>query len=88
MRDLSNALAIAVPLEIERLRLRGGPVAADYAAVGEIAARLGSDGEALLFGDDKRPGEAAAQFVDLVRGLALLAFASGGVRLFGEHWQA
>lgn len=36
----------------------------------------------------KRKGETADAFNHLAEGIACLAFAPGGVRLFGSHWEA
>lgn len=83
---LVPALQAAVPIEIARLRDKGGPDEDDLRACRDQLARILSHGDVLLFGG--RKGEAARLFASLARAIAVMAFAPGGVRIFGQHWEA
>jgi hypothetical protein len=80
---LHAALAMAVPLEIQRLRDQDDDVLADLAhRCVDIVATHGDD---LLF----RGSQCASAFGALVRGLAVAALiAEGGVDFVGLHWCA
>jgi hypothetical protein len=80
---LQAALETAVPLALAELERRGGPDATDWQAAQAYAATLAEKGDQLLY----RSRETAAVFAGLVRALAVLAFAPGGVRLLGLHWE-
>ena len=84
---LGTALATAVPLHILELQERGGPTDADMAELGSVAELLGEKGDILLFGGKKK-GECAEIFNKTAFGIAVLAFAPGGVTLFGQHFEA
>ena len=83
---LMDALQVAVPLRIMEIRdwtqRRRDNDAKWY---GNLLASKG--GDTLLFGGG-RPGEAAAAFLNLVYGLAYLAYAPGVVTVGGVHWCA
>jgi hypothetical protein len=81
---LRAALAMAVPLEIMRLRELPDWDLDQLAAMLPAALQQGADN--LQFGGGTR-GETAASFAAHVRGLALLAVrAEGGVDFGGQHW--
>jgi hypothetical protein len=48
---------------------------------------LAEKGDIILY-RGKKAGESAQAFDRLAEGLACLAFAPGGVKAFGNHWQA
>ena len=48
---------------------------------------IATKGDVLLYGS-KREGEAAEVFNVTAKVLAVMAFQPGGVRAFGNHWQA
>ena len=82
---LSSTLAIAVPLWIERLRNASWEHILLRAR--ECAQHVAEHGDNLLF-RSKKKGESAKAFNHLAEGIACLAFAPGGVKLFGSHWEA
>lgn len=84
---LEETLAAAVPLHILDLKRQGGPADSDLEWAREFAWELGSHGDLLLYRGGK-PGESARLFNQTARAIAILAFAPGGVHLFGQHWDA
>lgn len=76
-------LAVAVPMWIERLRLL--PSFADVQRIAhESGLAIAEKGDVLQFG-----GKGCKDaFNAVARGLACGAFAPGGVRYLGEHWEA
>jgi hypothetical protein len=74
-----------VPLLIEELK------ACSWEEIQERARRcsqvVAEKGEVILYRSKQR-GESSAAFNALAEGLACLAFASGGVTAFGNHWEA
>jgi len=82
---LTAALLLVVPLEILELKNRGGPDDRDLARAGEIGQTIAAKGDVLLFGGG-RNGEARDLLNQLAKGIAILSFAPGGVRIFGQHW--
>lgn len=83
---LPATLALAVPVYIARLQAQGGPTQADRDSVLGLPGLLAERGDVLLYGG--AAGEPATVFNELARGLAVLAFAPGGVRAFGLEWIA
>ena len=82
---LTMALEAAVPLYIAQLqRLTIDEIVAIAREAGPL---LAEKGDRLLFRGAKR-GETAAVFNATARGIAALAFAPGGVTVFGRHWEA
>jgi len=82
---LSTTLQLAVPLWIERLRSSGWEHI--QARAKQCSQIVGEKGDVILFRGGKK-GESAAAFNALAEGIACLAFAPGGVKIFGEHWEA
>jgi nickel-dependent lactate racemase len=81
---LPIALDAAVPLWIEEVkRLPWCEVERCARATAQIVAEKG---DIILYRSKKR-GESAAAFNALAKGLACLALAPGGVKVFGRHWQ-
>lgn len=78
------ALEAAVPLEIHRMR-RLPPSLRALRAEGAVDS-IASKGDMLMFRGS--PGETAEVFGHLMRGLAFLACAPGGVTFAGVHWCA
>lgn len=87
---LAIALSAAVPLKITEYRQRGGPSDEDIRRVREESCWLiASQADSLLYRDHREPrGKTAQIFNCLVDGLAVMAFCPGGVRMFGEHFEA
>jgi hypothetical protein len=81
---LATTLEIAVPLWIEELR--GLPFEELQRRAKACAEVVAHKGDVILFKGKK--GESAEAFNRLTEGLACLAFAPGGVKAFGMHWQA
>lgn len=85
LRQVEMMLALAVPLEMRRLRNAHPDVLIDLAAA--AGTRLASNGDALYFHD--RSPEAKGLVSELARGIAAAALtARGGVTYRGLHWCA
>jgi hypothetical protein len=86
---LGSVLALAVPLRIAELLALSPPDRASRMALWqrESGQAIASHGDQILF-RSKHRGETAEAFNHLARGLAVLAFAPGGVTFAGQHWQA
>lgn len=82
---LAITLAAAVPLRIIELEAKGGPDAADREKATEYGAILATKGDILQYGSKKK-GEAADLFNGLAHAISVLAFAPGGVEVFGGHY--
>jgi len=81
---LAPTLQVAVPLWIDRLRRH---TADQLCAVGHrCATAIGSEGDNVMFRASK-PGATARAFNSLAEGLAVLAYAPGGVDFAGMHWE-
>lgn len=80
LATLQPALQAAVPLWIEQWRDR--PEADRIARAHELAPIIASQGDALLFKAKNTP----KVFNALAEGLAVLAYAPGGVTVFGLKW--
>jgi hypothetical protein len=84
---LAIALSASVPLYIMELESRGGPNDEDLSSLLDIALLLGEQGDKLLYRSDKH-GETARIYNQTARAIAILAFAPGGITVFGQHWEA
>lgn len=82
---LKIALSAAVPLQIAELR--GKPWSELQERAAAAAQVVASKGDLILFKSQKR-GETAAAFNKLAEGIAICAFAPGGVKIFGLHFEA
>jgi hypothetical protein len=82
---LQSALAVSVPLMIERWRYRSPEER--MARATSCAQVVAEKGDVILF-KSKKAGETGAAFNALAEGIALLAFAPGGVDIFGLHFDA
>jgi hypothetical protein len=82
---LKATLEAAVPLWIAQLRTR--PWADIQARAATAAQVIAEKGDVILY-KSKTKGESARAFNALAEGLAILAFAPGGVRAFGLHFEA
>lgn len=78
-------LDVAVPLRIHEIRLRGGPMEADFERARAFAPVLAEKGDVLLFGSKKEKGKAAELFNELAFALAVMAHVPGGITIFGNH---
>ena len=87
MNNLADMLSVAVPLHIAQLKEKGGPTAEDYKQAQETSNILGERGDILLFGGGKK-GECADLFNRTAKSIAILSYASGGVDIFGQHFEA
>ena len=83
--NLDIALQPAIMLRIMELKAKGGPSEEDYKSLPAISQLLGEKGDLLMF-KGKKAGESAEVFNQVVRGIAILAFAPGGITIFGEHY--
>ena len=82
---LKVSLLAAVPLWIEKFKLKGWPELLEIAKVeGQVVAEKGD----IIQYRSKKKGETAAAFNSLARGLAVLAFFPGGVKFSGLHFEA
>ena len=84
---LAVAIEPAVFLQIELMKARGGPTAEDLAKAQETSDLLGERGDVLLFGGGRK-GECAELFNRTAHAIAVLAFAPGGVTVFGTRFEA
>lgn len=84
---LAIALSAAVPLYIAEIKQRGGLSQADMDRLPSISQLLGEQGDMLLFKSTK-PGQTAHVLNEVAFGLAVLAFAPGGVRFGTMRFEA
>jgi len=82
---LKISLEAAVPLHIDLLRTRPRHEIEERAR--EAAQIIAEKGDIILYRSRKK-GETAAAFNRLAEGIACLAFAPGGVTIFGLHFEA
>ena len=82
---LAAALDAAVPLWIEEIR--GRSFTWRQARASECAQVIAEHGDIIMFKSSKK-GETADAFNRLAEGIACLAYAPGGVRVLGRHWNA
>jgi len=82
---LAVSLECAVPLRI--LEHRKTDPEERIKRARELANVVASHGDDILY-RSKRRGESAAAFNALAEGIALLAYAPGGVTFLGAHWEA
>jgi hypothetical protein len=83
---LQSHLQFSVPLRMQTLDARGGPDEDDRLAAIAYSQVLAEHGDDLIFGGGDR--SSAALVADLVKAIAVLAYAPGGVHLFGMHFQS
>jgi hypothetical protein len=77
-------LSCCVPLAIDDLQRRGGPLEGDYRDARAFANELAEKGDQILF-----HGKAtAALATKLVRNMAVMAYAPGGVHFGSQTWCA
>lgn len=85
---LDWALAVAVPLEIQKLNEQPDWALDDMAEALDAGLGLQKGADAMQFGTGQ-PGEITESFAAHTRALALLAIrAEGGVDFRGQHWCA
>jgi hypothetical protein len=82
---LAATLEVAVPMWIEQMR--SWPPERVQARAKELAPVIASTADNVLFRGKKR-GQTAEAFNRLAEGVACLAFAPGGVKIFGLHFEA
>lgn len=83
---LQAYLDAAVPLYIAALIDQGGPDDTDIEAARAFGRDLAERGDVMLYGG--KPGEASELADDCAKSIAILAFAPGGITVFGRHWEA
>lgn len=82
---LLPALAVAVPMWIETLRLESWEhVRARAVACLDIIAEHGDN---ILYRSVKK-GDTAKAFSALAEGIAAASFVPGGITVFGQHWES
>ena len=84
---LPEMMRMAAILRIAAMEERGGPGPEDMRKARETADMLGEHGDILLHGGGK-PGECADLFNRTAHAIAVLAFAPGGVDVFGARFEA
>lgn len=84
---LPRMMGMAVVLRIATMEEMGGPSAEDVARARETSGMLGEHGDVLLHGGGK-PGQCADLFNRTAHAIAVLAFAPGGVEIFGARFEA
>jgi hypothetical protein len=87
---LAMMIPMAVFFRIKTLEEQGGPSAEDTRKAMETADMLGERGDVLLHGGGKsgKSGECADLFNRTAHAIAVLAFAPGGVEVFGARFEA
>lgn len=81
---LVGMLELAVPMWVEKVARYTPEHRAERQRI--CSETIGSKGDVILY-KSKKAGESADAFNHLAEGLALLAFAPGGVKVFGRRWQ-
>jgi len=85
---LPMSLELSVRLRVMEYEARGGPVAQDWERTKPFSQVLVEKGDVLQFGGKRsKSGEIAALFNQLADAVAVMAFAPGGVSLFGVKYQ-
>lgn len=84
LRDTLAASVLFAMLDLER---RGGPQDADYEQARAFADPLAEQADNILF-RSPRKGETAKLMTQLIRAVAVLAYAPGGVTIAGLHFDA
>lgn len=79
---LRPSLECAVPLHVLSIKRMGYLPEIPEGMADLIASR----GDVLMFGEKK--GDAASIFNKLALTIAILSFAPGGIRVFGNHWES
>lgn len=82
---LTSTLQLAVPMWIDQMRRY--PWEHVQARAKVCSQHIAEHGDLILF-KGKKKGESAEAFNRLAEGVACLAFAPGGVKLWGSHWEA
>lgn len=82
---LAISLSAAVPIWIHDLQQRADLPEYSQQRCPEISQIIAEKGDRLLY---RKKGETAGVFNALAEGIALLAFAPGGVTIFGNHYEA
>jgi hypothetical protein len=77
---------LVVPFKIADLKAKGGPNDFQWDWVQSFGDTLGERGDILLYKSDKK-GETASIFNQFTYALAIMAFAPGGVRFAGLHFE-
>ena len=80
-------LGVQVPLCIAELQEKGGPDEDDFLLAQQAGQAIAAKGDRLLYRCGKK-GETAALVSELAFGIAVLSFLSGGVTVFGQHWES
>lgn len=84
---LSGMLKVAVYGKIQDIIAQGGVTDSDVARVQGHLDDIAGGSDILLYRSGKR-GETAKRFTQVADALAVMAFSPGGVKLFGEHYDA
>jgi len=84
---LRDTLAASVPFAMLDLEQRGGPGDADYEEARAEATPLAEQGDNILFRGHKK-GQTAHLVSNLIRAVAVLAYAPGGVTIANLHFDA
>jgi len=87
IHPLPIALEVSVRLQIMEWEQCSGPELEDFERCRWIGQYLAEKGDVLQFGSKKK-GEVAKIFNKLAAALAVMAFAPGGVEVFGIHFEA
>jgi hypothetical protein len=80
-------LDTSVPLRILALQEQGGPTQEDFKRVQSHDQLLGERGN-FLWMKSKKKGETAKVANAVADAIAVLSFVSGGITLFGQHWES
>lgn len=81
---LRSTLQLAVPLWIDRVKAM--PWSQRFLRACVCADAIASQGDVIMFRSGKK-GETAEAFNRLAEGVAILSFATGGVKIFGDRYE-
>lgn len=81
------SLEVGVPFRMFDMQQHGGPSDRDWEETRAFAWVLGPSGDNLLYKSGKR-GETARLMNEMIRAIAVLAFAPGGITIYGLHFDA
>lgn len=84
---LRTHLSAMVPIAMMELQAKGGPDDLDFERVRTYTTEIGAKGDAILY-PVKTRGQSAEMVTKLVEAIAVLAFAPGGINIFGMHFNA
>ena len=88
MTDLLQiALSAAVPLNILKIKEKGGITDEDMKKCNDFSTVLGEKGDKILWPSNKK-GETAKLFNELVYCIAVMSFCPGRITILNQHYES